>query len=223
MKFPRPFFSGAHSALGVLALGALSGCASYVSDYVPPADGRARPVFRGGEVVMEVGGGDTPECLTGGEEGPDGAAPPPPPSASSSRVSVRGGFWVPVYYGPPIVVVRRGVAPPRPHIHRAPGSVVRVPASPSKGGSAGTGGSATPRGSGARGSGGGSEAVAVVLVSAAVLALAALPAVAVGLSFGRTEAEEETALTLDRVNAYNDLTRTPGSQCAAATAGRLSP
>ncbi|WP_437673177.1 hypothetical protein [Sorangium sp. So ce131] len=223
MKIPRASFSGAYGALGVLALGALSGCGSYVSDYMPPADGRARPVFRDGEVVMEIGGGDTPECRSGDEESPGGAAPPTPPSASSSRVSVHGGFWVPVYYGPPIVVVRRGEAAPLPHIHQAHGSVVRVPASPSKGGSAGTGGSATPRGSGAKGSGGGSEAVAVVLVSAAVIALIALPAVAVGLSVGRTEAEEETAVTLDRVNAYNDMARTPGSRCAAATAGRLSP
>ncbi|MGK3985528.1 hypothetical protein WME99_20955 [Sorangium sp. So ce136] len=211
----------ARAALGALALAALSGCGSYISDYVPPPDGRARPVYRDGAVVMEIGGA-TPECLSG-EEGPGGALPSYLARASrgparAAPVRFSGGFWVPIYFGPRIVVEHRGVAPPPPHLHRPGPGVARSPASPSRGVPSRPSGSAPSGGSGS-GSGGrsdGAEAASVLLATFALVALVALPPVAVGLSVGRPEREKDTALALDQVNAFNDLARTPGSQCAVA-------
>ncbi|WP_437753963.1 hypothetical protein [Sorangium sp. So ce1389] len=230
MKPHRPPSCVARAALGVLALAALSGCGSYISDYVPPPDGRARPVYRDGAVVMEIGG-PTPACLSG-EDGPGGALPPYLEQASrgpaqAAPVRVSGGFWVPVYFGPRIVVEHRGVAPPPPHLHRPGPGIARSPASPSRGvpsrpgGSAPSGGNASSGGSG--GGGDGAGAAAVLLATFAVVALVALPPVAVGLSVGRPEREKDTALALDHVNAFNDLARTPGSPCAVAAPGAQVP
>ncbi|WP_437687368.1 hypothetical protein [Sorangium sp. So ce176] len=215
MKPHRPSFL---VALGALALAALSGCGSYVSEYVPPPDGRARPVYSDGAVAMELGGA-IPDCLSG--EPGSGAALPPYPARTSrdpaaSPVRVTGGFWVPIYFGPRIVVERRGVAPPPPHRHRPGPDVARTPASPSKGSKPAPGGSSSSGGSGGSGSDGGNAAASILLATVAVLALAALPPIAVGLSVGSPERDEDSALALDQVNAYNDLARTPGSPCAAA-------
>ncbi|WP_437956286.1 hypothetical protein WME76_33275 [Sorangium sp. So ce119] len=215
MKPHRPSFRVARAALGALALAVLSGCGSYVSEYVPPPDGRARPVYRDGAVAMELGGA-IPECLSG-EQG-SGAALPPRASraAAAPPVRVTGGFWVPIYVGPRIVVERHGVAPPPPHLHRPGPDVVRTPASPSKGGTSGPGSKAASGGSGG-GSGdstAGNAAASILLATVAVLALAALPPIAVGLSVGSPERDKDSALALDQVNAYNDLARTPGSPCA---------
>ncbi|WP_434042978.1 MULTISPECIES: hypothetical protein [Sorangium] len=226
MKPHRPSFRVARAALGALALAALSGCGSYVSEYVPPPDGRARPVYRDGAVAMELGGA-IPECLSG--EPGSGAALPPRASrtAAAPPVRVTGGFWVPIYVGPRIVVERHGVAPPPPHLHRPGPNVVRTPASPSKGGTPGPGGKA---GSGGSGSGSGSgdssagnAAASILLATVAVLALAALPPIAVGLSVGSPERDKDSALALDQVNAYNDLARTPGSPCALPAPGGQLP
>ncbi|WP_437286263.1 hypothetical protein [Sorangium sp. So ce406] len=221
MKSRRPSFRVTRAALGALALAALSGCGSYVSEYVPPPDGRARPVYRDGAVAMELGGA-IPECLSG--EPGSGAALPPPASraAAASPVRVSGGFWVPIYFGPRIVVERHGVAPPPPHLHRPGPEVVRTPASPSKGGKPGHGGSSASGGNGGSGANGGNAAASILLATVAVLALAALPPIAVGLSVGSPERDKDSALALDQVNAYNDLARTPGSPCALpATEGQL--
>jgi hypothetical protein len=195
----------------VASLAALSGCGSYLSDYVPPDDGRARAVWRDGKVVME-----------GAEEMPAACAAeigfqtnePPPPYTGGSSVRVHGGFWVPVYFGPRIVVVHRGVAPSPPR-YRAPRVGVVSGGSSGgssvKGGSGGFGGGSTSGGGGGGGGGGDIGKGAVVL---AVVALIALPAIALGLSLGRTEDEKGTALAIDQVNAYNDLARTPGSPCS---------
>ncbi|WP_438015727.1 hypothetical protein WMF18_33355 [Sorangium sp. So ce315] len=224
MKPHRSCFCTARAALGALALAALSGCGSYVSEYVPPADGRARPVYRDGAVAMELGGA-IPECLSG-EPASDGALPPSPArtsrGAAAPPVRVSGGFWVPVYFGPPIVVERRGVAPRPHHHHRHAPDVARTPASPGKGGSPGPGGNATSvSGGGGGGDDGAGSAAAIVLATVAVLALVALPPVAVGLSIGRPERDGDSALALDQLNAYNDLARTPGSPCALAPGGQL--
>ncbi|KYF82003.1 hypothetical protein BE11_21195 [Sorangium cellulosum] len=227
MKPHRPSFRVARAALGALALAALAGCGSYVSEYVPPPDGRARPVYRDGAVAMELGGA-IPECLSG--EPGSGAALPPYPARTprdpaASPVRVTGGFWVPIYFGPRIVVERHGVAPPPPHLHRPGPEVVRTPASPSKGGKPGHSGSAASGGNGGNGgsgSNGGNAAASILLATVAVLALAALPPIAVGLSVGSPERDKDSALALDQVNAYNDLARTPGSPCALpATEGQL--
>jgi hypothetical protein len=208
---PRNSFSFAVTALAAVSLAALSGCGSYISEYAPPADGRARAIWLDGKVVVDVADPVPAECAA--EAGLYSNQPPSSyRSSSRTNVHVHGGFWVPVYFGPRIVVVRRGVAP-APHIH----TVRRSPSSASIGGG-GSGGSirkvSGSGGSSSGGGGGGGDAGKVLLVSLAVIALLALPAIAVGLSVGRTEPERETALAIDQVNAYNDLARTPGSPCA---------
>lgn len=200
------------AALAVASLAALSGCGSYISDYVPPDDGRARAVWRDGKVEME--GADLSGACAA-EIGYE-TNEPPPPYTGGSTVRVHGGFWVPVYFGPRIVVVHRGVAPPPPR-YRA----MRVGTSSSGGSgigslsSSGGGGGGKIGGGGSSGGGGGSSGdLGKGVVILAVVALIALPAIALGLSLGRTEDEKGTALAIDRVNAYNDLARTPGSPCS---------
>ncbi|HLM74431.1 MAG TPA: hypothetical protein VK459_17115, partial [Polyangiaceae bacterium] len=125
---------------------------------------------------------------------------------------VHGGFWVPMYFGPRIVVVHRGVAPtPRVRATRvgAGGGGSGVKAVRHGGG----GGGGSIAGGGSSGGGGGGGDIGKGAVVLAVVALIALPAIAIGLSLGRTEDEKGTALAIDRVNAYNDLARTPGSPC----------
>jgi hypothetical protein len=127
-----------------------------------------------------------------------------------------GGFWVPLYYGPRLVVV--GGAPPilRPLVFSpsltlarafassfASSGSVRVPA-PSSGGFRLGGGS---------GGGGGGDA-GKVLVYVAVIALLILPALDLGLALYRPETERLAAQVADQVNAYNDLARTPGTFCS---------
>ncbi|WP_438024254.1 hypothetical protein [Sorangium sp. So ce233] len=222
MKRHRPSF---RAALAALALAALSGCGSYVSEYVPPPDGRARPVYRDGAVAMELGGA-IPDCLSG-EPGSGAALPPYPARASrdpaASPVRVTGGFWVPIYFGPRIVVERHGVAPPPPHLHRPGPDVVRTPASPSKGGKPASGGKSASGGTGGTGGSAESAAASILFATVAVLALAALPPIAVGLSVGSPERDKDSALALDQVNAYNDLARTPGSPCALPAPGGQLP
>lgn len=219
-------------AVAVVSLGFSAGCGSYVSDYVTPADGRARAVWRDGEVAMEVANPLPPACAS--DIRYSSKEPPPKYSSGGGHVHVSGGVWVPVYYGPRIVVVHRGV-PPSPHVHHHHGHVVHRPASPTPGGGGSAGGTPVVSGGGGSGKGGGGSSggssgsgggsssgdgdlgkAAVVL---AVIALLALPAIAIGLSAGRTESESEAALSIDRVNAYNDLARTPGSSCAAYAEG----
>ncbi|WP_437563571.1 hypothetical protein [Sorangium sp. So ce542] len=225
MNLRRPPLSRA--ARAALALAALPGCGSYLPDYVPPPDGRARPVYRDGAVAMEIGG-PIPECLSG-EPGSVGAPPPARDPAQAPPVRVSGAFWVPVYFGPRIVVERRGVAPPPPHLHRVEPDVVRRAASPSKGVTGGNtkpGGAASQGNADSGGSGGrdaGSAAASALLAAFAVVALVALPPIAVGLSVGRPEREKDTALALDHVNAYNDSARTPGSPCAVGVLGGQVP
>jgi hypothetical protein len=206
---PRRTYPPALAALAVASLAALSGCGSYISDYVPPDDGRARAVWRDGKVEME--GAD----LSGACAAEIGfqTNEPPPPYTGGSTVRVHGGFWVPMYFGPRIVVVHRGVAPtPRVRATRvgAGGGGSGVKAVRPGGG----GGGGSIAGGGSSGGGGGGGDIGKGAVVLAVVALIALPAIAIGLSLGRTEDEKGTALAIDRVNAYNDLARTPGSPCS---------
>lgn len=177
------------------------GCSSYTSDYVPIADGRARVVWRDDKLAMDVAAGASPDCEAALQD-PSGSAPYGAAHGSSVRMS--GGFWVPVYYGPRIVVVRHGV-PRAPRV-----ALSRVPASATVGAGAGT---VKPSGSG--GAGGVGDLKEAIVVTA-VLATVALPAIAIGLAAGRPEPEKHTAEVIDQVNAYNDMARTPSSPCPIA-------
>jgi hypothetical protein len=220
VKPPRRTFNPALAALAAASLAALSGCGSYISDYVPPDDGRARAVWRDGKVAME--GSESMPSACAAEIGYQTNEAPPPYTGGGSTVRVHGGFWVPVYYGPRIVVVHRGVAPSPPRYRAARVGATSISGggsgggvgSPSISGGGGGGGGKVSGGGGGSSLGGGGNDLGKGALVLAVVALIALPFIAVGLSLGRTEAERETALTIDRVNAYNDLARTPGSPCS---------
>lgn len=169
--------------LGALAV--LAGCSSYQSSYVPPADGRARPIFQDTKVVMSA---DAPNeaCLATVEQ-PGSWAPP----------EHSGHHW-----GGAVVVWWVPVPGPVVHVHSAPHP---VPSSRVHGGGGFFGGAA---GAG-KGGNGNKEAYQAM----AVVVILALPFVAYGLALSRAEPEEEVSDAIDRVNWFNDLARTPGSPC----------
>jgi hypothetical protein len=170
---------------------------------MPLEDGRARAVYRDDKLVLEIGGSITPQCAD--------AIAEPSSAVSSSYVSAnaRVGVWVPMYFGPRIVVVHRGVAP----APRRPTYVGSRPTFTRSGGGPSSGASSSGGVGGGGGSGGFDKEAAVIL---AVIAIVALPAITLGLALGRPEPEKEVSEVLDRVNLYNDLARSPGSPCAVA-------
>lgn len=62
-----------------------------------------------------------------------------------------------------------------------------------------------------------------VLAVLAVAALAAMPFVALGLAVGNPEPGDDTAATIDRVNAYNDMSRSEGTPCSAPPPPEAAP
>lgn len=229
MHVPRSLAGLVGVGLGLFGLSALSGCGGYTSEYEPPADGRARPVWIDDKVVVQYGGGPPPPTCV------DAIAGAKSFGVQGGTVHVSGGFWVPVYYGPRIAVLSVGVAPPlRPlvllplslptwtgsgRIGAAPlgpggGAPARVGAMPKPGGSMGRApSSSSPKGSssgGGKAGGGDLGKAAVVLV---VVALVAMPIIAIALATGRPENEDETAKVIDTVHAYNDLARSGDNPC----------
>lgn len=189
------------------------GC-GYTSSYVPPADGRARAVWRENNVVPALAASPGTACtqeierLTGTTaQGlrllATGEAAPPTYRGGPTYVD---GYWVPRYYGPPIVVVRAGVAPrlwrpplfmPAPLLALRTGAGTLFPGSPSLSAlslfSQGDSGKA--------------------LAYLAVLALIVLPIVDLWLALDDPESPTRSGRAIDFVNAYNDLARWPGSPC----------
>jgi hypothetical protein len=153
---------------------------------------------------MEVATPASPQCQAALAErlarpwAPDGPRPLP-------------GYWTPRYYGPAIIVAMPGLAPVFPFTplflpHRlllhglahgvaAPAVRVSGPAPALRGGGDELG------------------KAAVVL---AVVALAVLPAVDVGLALSSPENARASVAAMSEVSAYNDLARQPGSPCAEA-------
>lgn len=165
------------------------GCGGYTSEYVPPADGRPRLLWEDNKVVVTQAGAVPVACgaevnaLTGGD--------------TSVRVAARGGGGGGVYWVPVRTV---GVV----HVHGPIIAPVPRPFVPSVGG-----GGIGKLGGG--GGGGGDLGKAAIVV--AVLAIAVLPFIALGLATGRPEPEAEVADAIDRANAQTDLARTPTSAC----------
>jgi hypothetical protein len=181
-------------ALAVPLFAALGGCAHYSSQYQAPADGRARVLFNDTHAVMSVSL-TTDQCLAAA-----GSQVGRPAYGHSSYGGGGGGavvWWVP----PPIVHVHSG---PGPSFGPGP----RVAAHPFV---SGVGSSHGGHMSGGGGGSGGKGGEAYIVL--AVVLIIASPIVAYGLSFSRAESEDEVSATIDRVNAYNDLSRWPGSPC----------
>ncbi|MEZ4295395.1 MAG: hypothetical protein R3B70_10500 [Polyangiaceae bacterium] len=170
------------------------GCGGYNSEYVPPPDGRPRLTWQDNRVVAIQSNPVPAACNADADALANGYSEAPKLRGSVSVVGGGGVYWVPVHHvhvvhvgGPAIVPV------PRPIL-------------PITGG--GGGGSIGKIGGGG---GGGDLGKAAIVV--AVLALAVLPFVALGLATGRPEPEKDVAIAIDRVNAQTDLARLPGSPC----------
>lgn len=183
-----------------------SGC-GYTSKYIAPVDGRARPVWKENRVAMEVAGPLPSECrravgqLTSGR---------PPRAGELAARYDGGGYWVPRYYGPAIMVVSPGFAPqlsihplflPHPIVGRGLFHAATAPHVSSS----------APVIGGGRGD---DNALGKAAVALAVLALLVLPAVDVGLALSTPENAGASVREIARANAFNDLARQSGSPCA---------
>ena len=189
----------------VLLLAALSGC-GYVSTYVAPADGRARPVYRDNDVVAEMSGAPASQaCLdlvryvwrvNAGYTVVTGAVEDRvPPLAVAAGV-----FWVPRFYGAPLVPGGPGVAP-----------LILAPPLFSPRGLNGVASSGQSAGMFARGGGNDGGRTLMVL---AVVALVVLPIVDIGVALDRPESSERSSKAIDEVNIYNDFARSPANACS---------
>jgi hypothetical protein len=187
----------------LLAL-AVGGC-GYTSHYTPPADGRARTVWDGNGVVMEVAGPVSWDCSLA-------VAHLRSTGLLADGRTFAPGAWLPRYYGPAILVPSPGLAPVLPlypsfwpHHRLSPHG---WPHAGGSGGSLGTGG-------GGGGGGGGSGELGKAAIALAVVALAVLPVVDISLALSRPEDGAGSVEAISEVSAFNDLARQPGSPCAA--------
>lgn len=208
------------SSACLLGLALIWGC-SYTSEYVPPQDGRARAVWQSNNVVLSTGGVPPgPQCLadvlamTDSERlrlsraEQQAQAPGGGPFVSAPM----GGFWVPRYYGPLIVVVNPRLAPilPRPPLFLPGLSRVIWPVPVP------IGGGGVHIGGGGGGGGGGKGGEALVIL--AVVALVVLPAVDLGLALTPPESPQRSSNAIDQANALNDLRRSDWTSCSAQMA-----
>jgi hypothetical protein len=186
----------------------LVGCA-YQSHYTAPLDGRARAVWTGSGVAVELAGAPLSDGCAAqlGAFGNDGRIHlltgelKPVSLSESERVHVAPIVWVPIYFGAPLVAIG-GLPPPLPHPPLfAPalaagalvrGANVRVPSGPS----------------------GGNNDLARLGAVVAVIAILVLPVVDVTLAAVPAENGGRSAEAIDQANLYNDLARSPGSPCA---------
>ena len=192
------------SATLVVAL--LASCA-YPSAYVAPRDGRARAVWTGSDVAVELSGGPLGDAcaaqlrawsgqgvvhLVTGDLGGTRASHPWMTNAAL-------GFWIPVYFGPALVPLAPGIPPPLLHpVIFFPPPVLAPPVL----GTRPIVPSLRP-----------APDVGKAAVVLAVLALAVMPVVDVLLATLPPE-RERSSEAIDQVNVYNDLARSPNSPCA---------
>ena len=194
--------------LVALLLVAVAGC-GYTSQYSPPVDGRPRAVWRNDKVVVSASGvARSPECAEAVAELSDNARPAPPDPPS--------GYYTPQWYGPPLVMLTPGLAPPlpRPPIFFSPS--LTIAAAVARSGPHGGGGLRLDPGAPAKGIRGGSgdtKGLEAAVLYMAVVALLVLPVVDTTLSLIPAEGVTDSIAAIDEVNAWNDLLRWPGSPC----------
>jgi hypothetical protein len=212
--------------LGFL-IAALGGCA-YTSEYRAPVDGRPRAVWKDDHVVVERAGAPMDygcmQSLAGVSgsdrlrlvEGDLKVQPVEPPRAHVDvgvGVAVSAAFFVPHYWGPPLMSPAPGMLPlfPAPPlllpppvmlVPRPPPLAVAPPVALASGGGIGSHND-------------GSQA----MVALGVLAVVVLPVVAVVLAATPPEGGAKNAQAIDQVNAYNDWLRVPGWPCSYAAPG----
>lgn len=194
------------------------GC-TYPSQYQAPQDGRPRAVWSKNEIQVEPAGAPLSGACVGEALRYSGADTlwvtqplqlAPLSAGEAAGYQIHGGYWVPRYYGPSIIVVNPGLAPPllRPPVYY--GGAVRgafVPAPPAAGVRV-SGGSSSGGGSGGGGDAG--KALAVV----ALLALVVLPVIDLTVSLVPPEKIGRSSQAIDQVNALNDLLRSAGTPCS---------
>lgn len=193
--------------LVIVAVLSGEGC-SYSSLYVSPADGRARTVWRENNVVVDLSSGLASDvCLY-----QVGAATHTSrfylmderlelaPVSSPYPVAMLDDFWIPVFYGSPILASRAVIE--RPAVVFAPprGRTVAPPPSRSNVASESKHGDSESR----------------AFTAAAIAALVILPIVDLVLAINRPESSTRSAQAIDQVHAYNDFARTRGSPCSPA-------
>ncbi|MCS6914427.1 MAG: hypothetical protein RMK29_01010 [Myxococcales bacterium] len=183
----------------------LVGC-GYTSEYVPPQDGRARPVWRDNNVILAPPPGVSAACWQAVLDLTRTNVVRQPRELGTVRRH-RERFWTPRYYGPPIVVITPGVAPllPRPplFVPLLPPPILRP----------GLGLAAPLAMPGLHLSSGGQDPGRALVVLAA-LALLVLPAVDVALAVAPAESPTRSSQAIDQTNALNDLMRSPGNPCS---------
>lgn len=188
-------------ALAVVLAGMMAGGCAYESQYAPPPDGRARAVWQNDNVAVHLGAQPvTQQCLDILRQWSAdkrlrlaaGYVPqdrPPAGQELHGDPAVFVGFWVPVYYGPPILL------PPAPHLTPIPPHV------------------AVGGGFGSLGGGGSSGDLGKALAVLAVIALIVLPIVDVAVASATPE-NDKSSDAIDQVNVFNDYARVGNTPCS---------
>jgi hypothetical protein len=180
------------------------GCA-YTSHYTAPPDGRARAVWTGSGVAVELAGAPlTDVCAQQlGSLGSEGRIHlltgelKPAPLDGPRPFAVAPVVWVPVYYGPALVAVG-GLPPPllRPPLFGVAAAMVSASNVRSPGAPAG------------------SSDLAKIGAIVVVIAILVMPVIDLTLALVPAENTTRSAESIDQANLYNDLARSPGSPCA---------
>jgi hypothetical protein len=190
------------------------GCA-YESAYVAPLDGRARLVWKGNDVVADLAGAPAGQaCLeqlaawspSGHLRFSSGDIKLEAPRPDRLVVSPAVAFWVPIYFGAPIIAPAPGIVPllPQPVLFAPSLALPGV-----LGRSAVAGGAAV--------GGGANLDLGKFAVALAVIALVVLPIVDISVAAEAPEGSRSSE-AIEQVNVFNDLARSAYTPCTYGAA-----